>query len=301
MYGKVFGQMYTGSMMGAGTHVFAVWGYAISNANSDGYVELNSKLLAVLLGTSEELVMDAIQYLTAPDPKSRTGGSDGRRMIREGQYLYRLVNLRKYMYLHSREERREYQRNWDRKNRSQRPNPTPSDTIRHHPTESEHIDIDIDINKDIEKKKKKKCKKKKKTTTTTSTCTQDTDVAMEDMVGALVESWEKVGGKNVPATGFMAVSRALSGLLSAGDARLQLTWNEVLEAVDNYGKALKIPNTQAHSHALVGFLRYEIISKYGPGAFNPDNYQADRFKKRDGPQKTVEERVADLKAKGHIP
>jgi len=117
-----------------------------------------------------------------------------------------------------------------------------------------------------------------------------------------VESWQAIGGKPVPATGHLAVLRALSGLLQAGDNRRELTWVEILEAVRNYGEARKVPNTQAHDHSLVGFLRWEIISRYGPGAFNLTNYRADRFAQRDGPpRKSAEERVADLKAKGHLP
>lgn len=52
MYGKVFPEMYTGSMLGAGCHVFATWGYAISSCDAKGFVELNPVLLATLLGAT---------------------------------------------------------------------------------------------------------------------------------------------------------------------------------------------------------------------------------------------------------
>jgi hypothetical protein len=41
MYGKIFPELYTGSMVGAGCHVFAVWCYALASCDEKGCVELN--------------------------------------------------------------------------------------------------------------------------------------------------------------------------------------------------------------------------------------------------------------------
>ena len=117
MYGKLFAQMYTGSMYGAGCNVFAIWGYAISNSDEKGFVELNPKMLSGVLGASIDEVETAIKYLCLPDEESRTDCEEGRRLIREGQFMYRLVNYEKYRAIRDREARREYQREWARKKR----------------------------------------------------------------------------------------------------------------------------------------------------------------------------------------
>lgn len=109
MYGKFFASTYTGSMVGAGTDVFAVWGYVIANTQ-EGQVELNPKFLSAILGTTEEKVLQAIEYLSSPDPNSRTKLEDGKRLIREGQFAYRVPTFFSYRAIRNEEERREYNR-----------------------------------------------------------------------------------------------------------------------------------------------------------------------------------------------
>jgi hypothetical protein len=109
MYGKMFASTFTGSMMGAGPEVFAVWAYVIANAWG-GQVELNSALLSAVLGCEKGQVEKAIEYLCAPDDNSRTDDEDGRRLIREGQFAYRVVNHGKYRQIKNEVDRREYNR-----------------------------------------------------------------------------------------------------------------------------------------------------------------------------------------------
>ncbi len=119
MYGKVFETMYTGSMVGKGSAMFAVWGYVIANmkpervkdGNASGaHVELNHKLIAFILGEQEEVVERVITELCSPDPYSRTKEEGGRRLMKLGEYDYRVVNGQYYRGLRTVEERREYQR-----------------------------------------------------------------------------------------------------------------------------------------------------------------------------------------------
>jgi hypothetical protein len=130
MFGKIFSSMFTGSMMGAGGHVHSTMVYAVSNADEQGYVELNPDLLATVIGEPRERIDEAIAYLCATDPKSRTPTEDGRRIVREGQFLYRIVNYGKYRTVRDKEERRRYQREWDRKNRPSGHKRAQSDTVR---------------------------------------------------------------------------------------------------------------------------------------------------------------------------
>ena len=114
MYGKHFQSMYTGSMVGAGADVFAVWGYVISNMRPDekvgAQVELNPKLLAFILGEKEEVVVKALEKLCAPDTNSRTQDKEGRRLEKVGQFDYVVVNGAKYLAIKDEGARREYNR-----------------------------------------------------------------------------------------------------------------------------------------------------------------------------------------------
>jgi hypothetical protein len=114
MFGKIFESLYTGSMRGAGSVVFAVWGYVIANQKPDkvvgAQVELNPEILAFLIGEREEKIIEAIAYLCAPDAKSNSKEEDGRRLIKIGSRSYRVVNGPKYLALRNEEERREYNR-----------------------------------------------------------------------------------------------------------------------------------------------------------------------------------------------
>ena len=113
MYGKSFETKYEGSMVGAGFHVYAVWDYCITK-NRSGFIELNPKLLAFVLDGghegSEQKVSDAIDFLTKPDPSSRSKVEDGRRLVKEGQFQYRMVNWASYEGVKSIADLREYNR-----------------------------------------------------------------------------------------------------------------------------------------------------------------------------------------------
>jgi hypothetical protein len=103
-------------MYGAGPDVFAVWGYVIANT-IDSQVELNPRLLAGILGCNPERITAAIDFLCAPDPSSRTKTDDGRRLIREGEFAYRVPNFAAYRAIRNEEERREYNREAKRRQR----------------------------------------------------------------------------------------------------------------------------------------------------------------------------------------
>lgn len=123
MYGKSYESKYTGSMIGAGFHVFAVWDWIITNAHF-GVVEINPKLLAfTLAGTrveAEDEVLDAIGYLSRPDPKSRSKDEDGRRIVREGEFQYRVVNWEHYFRMKNADSLRQYNREAKQRERSKR-------------------------------------------------------------------------------------------------------------------------------------------------------------------------------------
>lgn len=117
MYGKHFESMYTGSMFGVGPTVFAVWGYVISHTKKDGCVELNPHLLGAMIGCPPKEIEDAITFLCGPDERSRSKDEGGRRMIREGEFDYRVVNFISYRNILNEDERRAYNRQKKRESR----------------------------------------------------------------------------------------------------------------------------------------------------------------------------------------
>lgn len=96
-------------MYGAGVSVFAVWGYIISHARN-GYIELNPRKLADTLGGTQEQILEALEFLQAPDPNSRWKEEEGRRLVKEGEFQYRMPSWDKYQSIKSDQDRREYNR-----------------------------------------------------------------------------------------------------------------------------------------------------------------------------------------------
>lgn len=111
-------------MVGAGAHVFAVMGYVISHQQPDkehgGVVRLNPLLLAAILGEPLERVEAAMEVLTSPDPKTTTPGDDGRRLVRIGQFDYRVVNYVKYFGIRNEEDKRRADRERQQKHREKK-------------------------------------------------------------------------------------------------------------------------------------------------------------------------------------
>lgn len=128
MFGKLFESTYTGSLVGAGIAVHAVWPYVIAHTKH-GVVELNPDMLAAQFGgVTPEQVSEAIEYLCSADPRSRNQSEDGRRMIREGAFQYRVVNHEHYRSMRDDSDRREYNRVKKQESRARKSGQTKSQT-----------------------------------------------------------------------------------------------------------------------------------------------------------------------------
>jgi len=129
MFGRHFESMYRGSMVGAGAPFFAVWGYVIATMRPDkevgAQVELNPKLLSAIIGEDQKVIEGVIERMCGPDPESRTKKEDGKRLVRLGQFDYRVVNGAKYMAIRNEEERRESNRRRQEKARAKAGKPLP--------------------------------------------------------------------------------------------------------------------------------------------------------------------------------
>jgi hypothetical protein len=89
-------------------------GYVIAHQRPDdavgGQVRLNPTLLATIFGEPVKRIQEAIDYLCSPDPRSTTPDEEGRRLVKIGQFDYRVVNAAKYLAIRNEEERREANR-----------------------------------------------------------------------------------------------------------------------------------------------------------------------------------------------
>jgi hypothetical protein len=95
-FGKIYERTFKGSMVGSGSTVYAVWSYVIAYLRPPGLVELNPKLLAAVIGASVEEIKKALEVLTSPDPESQCKEHEGRRLIKEGEFLYRSPTFEHY-------------------------------------------------------------------------------------------------------------------------------------------------------------------------------------------------------------
>jgi len=121
MYGKIFSKLYQGSMVGSGSHVFAVWGYCIACADPEDHtVELNPVLLATIIGDSRERIEAAISFLCAEDPNSHCQEHGGARLVKQGGFRYFLTTHEEYREMKSNDELRAYFREAQRKHREKR-------------------------------------------------------------------------------------------------------------------------------------------------------------------------------------
>jgi len=161
-YAKVFATMYTGSMYGAGMHIFAVWGWILAHKDENGLVEVNPEFVAHALGGVAQQVVDALAYLTAPDPQSRSKEHQGRRMVKLSQFGYQVVNHSDYQGRgHDRTAYwREYKRNMRERRKkavlSTRPQASTVDNVDNcgMSTISTHANANADANADAKKKRR---------------------------------------------------------------------------------------------------------------------------------------------------
>jgi hypothetical protein len=155
MWGKHFESMYEGSMYGAGVAVFAVWGYVIAHTRN-GVVELNPRKLADTLGGELGDVEAAIEFLKSPDAASRHKEHEGRRLLLESPFQYRVPSWHIYHAIRNEDERREYNR---KKQAERREKLALLEAIKHgHPVNVESLSA---VNREIYERAKEKERRKR--------------------------------------------------------------------------------------------------------------------------------------------
>jgi len=154
-YTKLFSSILTSTIWQEDSDTKIVWVTMLALADAQGFVDATVPGLAHIAGVSVEKTREAIQKFLSPDPDSRTKHDQGRR-IEQVNGGWRILNYAYYREKRDPEERKVYQREWDRQHRpsghtrskkkTARHGPTQSDTVRHSPTQAEaEADITIDI------------------------------------------------------------------------------------------------------------------------------------------------------------
>jgi hypothetical protein len=122
LFAKIFRSMFQGSMYGNpdGIITFMVM---LVLAERHGEVDMTPQAIAAVTSIPLTTIQAGIAYLSAPDPETRTHGSDGRRielLDTHRNWGWRIVNYEHYRQIRNEEERREYQADWARKARANR-------------------------------------------------------------------------------------------------------------------------------------------------------------------------------------
>jgi hypothetical protein len=120
MYGKVFASLYQGTLRGK-AHPILVFNNLIATANRHGEVDRHWRAIAEDIGLTTEEVRDAIDFLSSPDPESRSPDCDGARLTLIAPpraWGWVIVNYAKYRDIRDEEERRDYMRDYMSKRRS---------------------------------------------------------------------------------------------------------------------------------------------------------------------------------------
>lgn len=156
MYGKLFEQMYHGSMVVAGWEAIIVMQQLVILADKNGDVEMTTYAISNLTTIPLEIIEKGIEALMQPDPLSRSRGEEGRRIVLmdpDRPWGWHLVNYQYYVELASKEDKRrkDAQRAAEKRNENNN-----SQNVANSRSESQkvaHVDVDVDIDVDTNKKK----------------------------------------------------------------------------------------------------------------------------------------------------
>lgn len=122
---KLFGSILASTVWQEPDATRLTWITMLAMADKEGLVSASVPGLAHMARVSVPQCEEALRTFLAPDPYSRTPDHDGRR-IEADAGGWRLLNHAMYRAIRDSEDRREYQRQWDRDNRKR--NPTKSDS-----------------------------------------------------------------------------------------------------------------------------------------------------------------------------
>lgn len=116
MYGKLFAQMFDGSLRAKGPwQAIVTFQQMIILCDKRGVIDMTPEAISARTSIPVKILNIGIQFLEQPDTESRTPDEEGRRIVRlsdEREWGWRIVNYEHYRKIRSSEERREYQRQY---------------------------------------------------------------------------------------------------------------------------------------------------------------------------------------------
>ena len=122
MYGKLFAQMYDGTLATKGPwQALVTFQQLIILADKEGVVDMKPEAISRRTTIPLEIILKGIPILESPDGESRTPAEDGRRITKLSDtrdWGWRIVNYSHYRAIRSQEERREYMRLYQQRRRA---------------------------------------------------------------------------------------------------------------------------------------------------------------------------------------
>jgi hypothetical protein len=115
---KLHSSILTSSVLSEALPTRYLWFILLAMADKDGVVDATVPGLARVSGLSVDDCEQALATFLAPDKLSRTKDHEGRRLEIVDGIGWRLINHEKYRYRLSAEERRDYQKRYQRDKRS---------------------------------------------------------------------------------------------------------------------------------------------------------------------------------------
>lgn len=152
MYGKLFTQMYDGTLATKGPwQAMVTFQQLIILADKDGVVDMTAEAISRRTTIPLDIIKIGITALEQDDTESRTPTEKGRRIIRlsiDRDWGWRIVNHEHYRKIRSQEERREYMRNYQQ-NRRKHVNKIVNNVSNVNPCSKQYTDtkaVDLDLN-----------------------------------------------------------------------------------------------------------------------------------------------------------
>jgi hypothetical protein len=127
-FSKIFSTMWGGSLYGH-FEASAVFMVLLSLCDRDGTIDMTPEAIAGHTGWPLDLIRTGIAELAAPDPRSRTKGHEGRRILPLDEHRdwgWRITNYQKYRDEMRSAERREYLRQAKQAERAKKSTPVNS-------------------------------------------------------------------------------------------------------------------------------------------------------------------------------
>lgn len=122
MYGKLFAQMYDGTLATKGPwQALVTFQQMIILCDKQGVIDMTAESIARRTTIPLEVIQLGLDALEQPDAQSRTPTLEGRRIVRlsdERAWGWQIVNYAHYRAMRSHEERKEYMRNYQRDRRA---------------------------------------------------------------------------------------------------------------------------------------------------------------------------------------